>query len=209
MRPSNSASLQPKYTSPDNLIHIFTTGYNAIVESYAVTPKLHEVRMLSIAGQPDAIKALRASLSSGLSVHITGLGQILWPSHADTFFTFTQKRLPSGATAAIWLPQQGTSVGIQHDTNAYILQRHATADAPPPNFIAIIDRVLSCPILKEWAAPLWNAAQQHKWVLPLHTYNCSAWEFTPQTDAIIQWIQRYLQTAATTSMQPHMPRHNL
>lgn len=192
MRPSNSTSLPPNRTTEEPLIHIATEGYDSIVESYAVTPKNHEVRMLSIAGQPDAIKALRAALSIGLRVTITGLGDIQWPDHADTFFTVIQKRLPSGAAAALWLPQRSTSVGIQHDTSAYILQRGTIDNAPPPHFIAIVDRVLSCPVLKEWAVPLWEAAQHHHWVLPLHTYNCAAWEFRPETDAIINWIQTYL-----------------
>lgn len=186
----------------DNLIRISTEGYDAIVESYAVTPKTHEVCMLSIAGQPDAIKALRAALSIGLTVKITGLGDIHWPKQADSVFTFVQRRLPSGAVAALWLPQLGTSVGIQHDTKAYILQRHHRAETPPLNFVAILDRVLSCPILKDWATPLWTAAQQHKWVRPLQTYNCVAWEFHPHSDAIIQWIQTYLQTTAQAA--PHV-----
>jgi len=184
----------------DNLIRISTEGYDAIVESYAVTPNIHEVCMLSIAGQPDAIKALRAALSLGLAINITGLGRIAWPKQADTHFTFVHKRLPSGAVAALWLPQLSTSVGVQHDTKAYILQRDDTAETPPRNFVAILDRVLSCPILKEWATPLWTAAQQHQWVRPLQAYNCVAWEFQPQTEAIIEWIQAYLRTTTETAL---------
>jgi len=200
MRPSSSTSSPPNHQTADTLIRIATEGYDAIVESYAVTPKLHEIRMLSIAGQPDAIKALRAAFSMGLTVNITSLGRILWPDHPDTFFTLTQKRLPSGASAALWLPQCGTSIGIQHDTSAYILQRHKQDHTPPPHFIAIVDRILPCPVLKEWAVPLWEAAQQHHWILPLQTYNCTAWEFKPETDAIINWIQTYL-----SSTQPSAP----
>jgi len=177
-------------------MYISTEGYDAIVEAYAVTPQKHEVCMLSIAGQPDAIKALRAGLSIGLTVSITGLGHILWPKSDETRFTVTQKRLPSGAAAVLWLPQHGTSIGIQHDTTAYILQRQNADENPPPTFIPILDRVLSCPILPEWAAPLWAAAQEHQWVRPLHTYNCSAWAFEPHTNAIIEWIQHYLHTTA-------------
>lgn len=185
----------------DNLIRISTNNYDAIVESYAVTPKEHDVCMLSIAGQPDAIKALRAALSIGLTVEITGVGPIGWPKQAATSFTFVQKRLPSGAVAAIWLPQLGTSFGIQHDTNAYILQRRHTPGTPPLNFVAILDRVLACPILADWATPLWAAAQENKWVRPLQTHNCMAWEFLPKTDDIIKWIQHYLQTTAPTAPQ--------
>jgi len=196
MRPTcNSTSLQPNNMTTDNLIYISTKHYDAIVESYAVTPKEHDVCMLSIAGQPDAIKALRAALSIGLPIEITGLGPIRWPKQAATYFTFTQKRLPSGATAALWVPQLGTSFGIQHDTNAYILQRHHTPGTPPLNFITILDRVLACPILADWAVPLWTAAQEQEWVRPLQTYNCIAWEFFPRTDDIINWIQQYLQTS--------------
>jgi hypothetical protein len=179
----------------EDLIRISTDHYDAIVESYAVTPKEHEVRMLSIAGQPDAIKALRAAMSIGLTVEITGLGPIRWPKHATTYFTCVQKRLPCGAVAVLWLPQLGTSIGIQHDTNAYLLQRQHTPGTPPLNFVAILDRVLACPILADWAAPLWAAAQDHQWVRPLQTYNCVAWEFIPHTDDIIKWIQQYLQSS--------------
>lgn len=191
----NSTSLPPKNIPTDNLIRISTDNYDAIVEAYAVTPKEHEVCMLSIAGQPDAIKALRAALSIGLTVEITGVGPICWPKHAATYFSCVQKRLPSGAVAILWLPQLSTSLGIQHDTNAYILQRQHTPGTPPLNFVAILDRVLACPIRSDWAAPLWTAAQDRQWVRPLKTYNCAAWEFLPHTDDIINWIQHYLQSS--------------
>jgi hypothetical protein len=180
----------------DTLITIQTEGYDAIVESYAVTPKSHQVCMLSIAGQPDAIKAIRATLSIGLAVTIRGVGSIQWPKQAETFFTFIHKRLASGAQAALWLPQLGTSVGIQHDTKAYIIERDYAGHTPPRNFIQILDRVLPCPMLEEWADPLWQVALQQKWVRPLETYNCAAWEFEPMTDPIIAWVQKHLQATA-------------
>ena len=177
----------------NTLVMIHSEHYEAIVESYVLIPKSHEVCMLSITGQPDAIKALRASLSMGLKVTMSPNNIVIdWPKQPDTIFTFLQKRLPSGVQAALWLPQRGTSVGIQHDTRAYIIDRHYQGAGPPAQFIRILDRVLPCPLLDDWAEPLWTTALQQKWVLPLESYNCSAWVFEPMTTPIIAWVQHHL-----------------
>jgi len=176
-----------------SLIYLHTDGYEAIVEAYALHPTTQDVCLLSITGQPDAMKALRACLSIGLPVTITPNRRLQWPRDAETFFTVIQKRMPSGAQAVLWLPQQGTTIGIQHDTRAFIIDRGPDLTTMPTSFVHILDRVLPCPILPEWGPPLWQAAVTHHWIRPLTTYNCSAWEFLPKTDEVIAWIHHHLK----------------
>lgn len=176
-----------------SLIYLQTDGYEAIVEAYALHPTTHDVCLLSITGQPDAIKALRACLSIGIQVTITPKQRLQWPREADTLFTVIHKRLPSGAQAVLWLPQHGTTVGVQHDTRAFIIDRRSDFTTMPAHFVHILDRVLPCPVLSEWGPQLWNAALTHHWIRPLITYNCSAWEFTPNTEEVIAWIHHQLR----------------
>lgn len=178
-------------TSP--LVYLQTEGYEAVVEAYALHATSREVCLLSISGQPDAIKALRACLSIGIEVTLTPRQRLQWPKEAETFFTVIQKRMPSGAQAVLWLPQHGTTVGVQHDTRAFVIDRRPNLATMPPSFVHIVDRVLPCPILPLWGPQLWEAAVAHHWIKPLDTYNCSAWEFTPKTDEVIAWIHHHLK----------------
>ena len=180
-------------TDHSSLVYLHTEGYDAIVEAYALHPATHEVCLLSITGQPDAIKALRACLSIGIEVTITPKQRLQWPKDADTFFTVIQKRMPSGAQAVLWLPQHGTTIGVQHDRRAFIIDRRPHLTTMPPSFVHIIDRVLPCPVLPVWGPQLWEAAIVHQWIRPLNTYNCSGWEFTPKTDDLIAWIHHHLK----------------
>ena len=178
----------------ERLITLTTDGYDAIVEAYAIHPKTKEVVLLSLIGQPDAVKALRACLSIGIEVRLTGQPYIRWPKEPDTFYTVIQKRCASGAQAVLWLPQHGTSVGVQHDTRAFLIERDREPPTLPKNFLHILDRMLPCPLLPEWAAGLWSAALTHAWVVPMDCYNCTVWEVLPKTDEIIAWINQYLMT---------------
>lgn len=177
----------------DDLRYLSTDGYDVIVEAYAIHPTTSEICLLSLVGEPDAMKAIKATLSIGLPFAITGVTRCHWPKQADTFFTMLQRRLPSGAHAILWLPQQGTSVGIQHDTRAFIISRGANTDVMPPTFVDVLDRVLPCPIRAEWGLPLWTAARAKHWVRPLETYNCTVWEFIPRTEELIEWVQKELR----------------
>lgn len=181
-----------------SLVYLHTEGYEAIVEAYALHPTTHEVCLLSITGQADAIKALRACLSIGIPATITPHQRLQWPKEADTFFTVIQQRMPSGAQAVLWLPQHGTTIGVQHDTRAFILDRRPDLDTMPESFVHILDRVLPCPVIPAWGPHLWQAALTHKWIRPLLTYNCSAWEFTPKTDDVIAWIHHHLKNHTLT-----------
>lgn len=175
------------------LKRLSTKGYDAIAEAYAIDPNTNEICLLSLTGQPDAIKALRACLSIGIDISLTGITCIRWPKNADTFFTVIQKRLPSGAQALLWLPQLGTSIGIHHNIRAFIIQRHSSDSSMPPNFIHILDRIVPCPVLPEWGPLLWPVALKHKWVRLLDCFNCSVWELNPNPDQLIAWIHRELQ----------------
>ena len=176
-----------------SLVYLQTESYEAIVEAYALHPTTQDVCLLSITGQPDAIKALRACLSIGIPVTITGNQRLQWPREAETFFTVMQKRMPSGAQAVLWLPQHGTTVGMQHDTRAFIIERRPNLTTMPENFVHIVDRVLPCPIVSAWGPQLWHAALEYHWIRPLVTYNCSMWEFLPKTDEVIAWIHQHLK----------------
>jgi hypothetical protein len=178
----------------DDLRYLTTDGYDVIVEAYALHPSTTELCLLSLVGEPDAIKAIKATLSIGLPFNITGITRCCWPKQADTFFTMLQRRLPSGAQAILWLPQHGTSVGVQHDTRAFIISRDQNPTSMPPTFVDILDRVLACPIRPEWGQALWVEAQQKQWVQRLDSYNCTVWEFLPQTEEIIAWLQKELRS---------------
>ncbi|MEK7760538.1 MAG: hypothetical protein AAB433_03050 [Nitrospirota bacterium] len=179
-------------TNTPALRMLTTDGYSVVVEAFACHPVTRQLVLLSLVGEPDAMKAIRATLSVGLTFTITGCPRCEWPKHPDTFFTMIQRRLPSGAHSVLWLPQHGTSVGIQHDTRAYIIAREAPTEGPPPTFIDVLDRVLACPIRPEWQTALWEQARQSGWVKPLDSYNCTVWEFHPQINEIVAWIQTQL-----------------
>lgn len=189
----------------DQLRILKTDGYDAVVEAYAIHPTTREICLLSLVGEPDAIKALKASMSIGLRFSITGISSCTWPKEATTFFAMTQKRLPSGAQAVLWLPHHGTSVGVQHDTRAFIIDRTPHQTEMPPNFVYVLDRVLACPIRPEWGPQLWETAITRKWVSALKTYNCTVWEFTPKADDIIAWIHERLRTRQLTIPEPPSP----
>ena len=80
----------------DDLRYLTTDGYDVIVEAYALHPTTTELCLLSLVGEPDAIKAIKATLSIGLPFAITGVNRCYWPKQADTIFTMLQRRLPSG-----------------------------------------------------------------------------------------------------------------
>ncbi len=198
----------------DDLRYLTTDGYDVIVEAYALHPTTTELCLLSLVGEPDAIKAIKATLSIGLPFAITGVNRCYWPKQADTIFTMLQRRLPSGAQTILWLPQHGTSVGVQHDTRAFIISREQNQTSMPPTFVDILDRVLACPIRPEWGQALWVEAQKKKWVRQLDSYNCTVWEFLPQTEEIIAWLQKELRSRRLTIPGPPLgtshtpPAHN-
>jgi hypothetical protein len=148
--------------------------------------------LLSLVGQPDAIKAIRASTTIGLPVELVGIGPLTWLQSKTPLFHVVQKRLASGAQAILWLPLRGTTFGIDAGETAYIIHRGEIPMGPPPSFIHTIDRVLACPILTAWALPLWKAALKHKWVQHLECHNCHVWELTMHEQVIIEWIHRQL-----------------
>ncbi len=177
----------------DELRYLSTEHYDAIVEAYAIQPTTREVLLLSLIGEPDAIKALRASLSLGLPFTITGVTRCIWPQESAQTLTLQQRRLPAGPHAALWLPQRGTSMGIQHDTHAYLISRTPDDKHCPPSFFSILDRVFACPIREDWAGALWEEARQQGWLKMMDCYNCTVWELEPQPDAVIRWIQQQLR----------------
>lgn len=174
------------------LVLVSVNGFDAVVESYALDRGTRTVRLLSLIGQPQAIKAIRASISVGLPVELTGIGTLMWVQSKSSLFHVVHKRLASGSHAILWLPLPGTTFGIEPGQPAYLIHRGPRPAGPPPSFLQTLDRVLACPILPEWAGPLWAAAVKYHWVRPLDCLHCHVWELGVHDDAMIEWIHRQL-----------------
>ena len=78
-------------TNTPALRMLTTDGYSVVVEAFACHPVTRQLVLLSLVGEPDAMKAIRATLSVGLTFTITGCPRCEWPKHPDTFFTMIQR----------------------------------------------------------------------------------------------------------------------
>ncbi len=168
-------------------------GFEAIVESVAFQPEARTIAFLSLVGQPAAMKALHACFVLHTPVEITGVGPCEWPTGKDNLFHMIHRRLPCGAHASLWIPTTGTVYGIQPEHPAYIIQKTADASGIPQSFLPILDRLLPCPLLPQWAPALWEHGLHEKWILPLQSYGCQVWKITPHRHAITRWIETALR----------------
>ncbi len=182
--------------TPPEIRYLSNDHYDVIVEACALHPNTNQVLLLSLVGEPDAMKAIQATLSLHLPFTITGFRSCIWPNDVEHAHTKIQRRLSAGAQATLWLPQQGTSVGIQHDTHAYIISRTLNDTDCPPTFFHILDRVFACPIREEWTSFIWEESLRRGWVKLMNCYNCTVWELQPRSDELIEWTQQQLRSHA-------------
>ena len=186
----------------DNIRYLSNEHYDVIVEACAVHPTTGHVLLLSIIGEPDAMKAIHATLALKLPFTMTGFPTCSWPRDSEQAFTKLHKRLPRGPHATLWLPQEGTSLGLQHDARAYIISRTPEETRCPPTFFSILDRVFACPIREDWTSHLWDEGLRRGWLTLMDCYNCTVWELQPRPEEVIEWIQGQLRAHALSVDAP-------